>query len=99
MTYQPPGGQPGPRQQQPWPRYQENPPQPQYGQQQPYQQQWQQPYPAPAPQPFPRRAVTKRPLSLTETCFHAGMTFLTCGLWGFVWWRRVRNRRAITTFR
>lgn len=98
MTYQPPGGQPRPQQQQPWPRYQEYPPAPQYGQQ-PYPQQWQQqPQPAPVPQPYPHRMVTKRPLSPAENIFHLFMTVCTGGLWGFVWWSRARSRRSVTTW-
>jgi hypothetical protein len=63
-----------------------------------YQQQPQyppQPYP---PQPYPRRAVTRRPLSPAETAFHVFMTAGTAGLWGIVWWSRVRSRRQVTTW-
>jgi hypothetical protein len=47
---------------------------------------------------FPRGGVTRRPLGLTEHCFHAFMTLMTGGLWGFVWWHRVRMQRSYTTF-
>jgi hypothetical protein len=66
------------------------------------------PYPGPQPYPlvqvtqqavFPGRAVTRRPLGVMETCFHLGMTVMTCGMWGVVWWSRVRMRRSYTTFR
>ena len=98
MTY-PPASQPDPR----WPQQCQ---QPHDRQSQPY---YQQPYYQPQPQGqqinviqqngrFPGRAVTRRPLSSTETCFHAFMTLCTSGLWGFVWWGRVRSRRSITTW-
>jgi len=48
---------------------------------------------------FPSGAVTRRPLGVLETCFHAFMTFCTFGLWAPVWWGRVRMRRSYTTFR
>jgi hypothetical protein len=48
---------------------------------------------------FPGGTVTRRPLGILETCFHAFMTLATGGLWGFVWWGRVRSRRSYTTFR
>lgn len=50
-------------------------------------------------QPLPREVVSRRPLSPVETLFHLFMTVATCGLWGFIWWSRVRGRRQITTYR
>lgn len=92
---------------QPW---QQQSPQP--GQGQPAGQDYhpQQPYPSYSQQPWPAiqvtqqvglpgRAVTRRPLGVMETCFHLFMTVATGGLWGFVWWARVRSRRSYTTFR
>lgn len=46
----------------------------------------------------PRRIVTRRSLSATETTFHAFMTLCTAGLWAPVWIMRRRSRRTITTF-
>lgn len=31
--------------------------------------------------------------------FHVVATFATGGLWGFVWWARVRSRKTVTRFR
>ncbi len=86
---QPWQGQP-PQQPQGWPPYQGQ----QYYPQQPYP-----PVQVNQQVAFPGRAVTRRPLGITETCFHVLMTIATGGLWGFVWWGRVRMRRSYTTFR
>jgi hypothetical protein len=53
------------------------------------------------PQPqqqFPGRAVSRQKLNPFETMFHAVATLMTCGLWGFVWWARVRSRKTVTRY-
>lgn len=55
---------------------------------------WQQP-------PFqscPRRVVSRRKMNPFEIAFHVFMTMCMAGLWGFVWWARVRARRTVTTY-
>jgi len=47
---------------------------------------------------LPHQVTSRRPLSPIETLFHLTMTALTGGLWGIVWWSRVRGRRQITTY-
>ena len=49
--------------------------------------------------PGPRKAVTRQKLNPFETAFHASATICTGGLWGFVWWARVRSRKSVTRFR
>lgn len=78
--------------------YQPPAPFPPYRPQQPQPYQQQQPYYPPLPY-FPQRAVTRGRLNPIETLFHLFMTFATMGLWGFVWWARVRSRTSVTRYR
>jgi hypothetical protein len=43
------------------------------------------------------QAVTRQKLNPFETTLHAFLTVATLGLWGVVWWARVRSRATLTT--
>lgn len=47
---------------------------------------------------YPRRAVTRRPMSITAHCAHIFLTICTGGLWGLVYWGALRKRKAVTTY-
>ncbi|HEX6968621.1 MAG TPA: hypothetical protein VF174_07415 [Micromonosporaceae bacterium] len=52
----------------------------------------------PTPGQYPRKVVSKRKMGILAHCFHITMTVLTAGLWGVVYWSRLRAKKTVTRF-
>jgi hypothetical protein len=55
-------------------------------------------YPQPVPNQ-PSRVVSKRKMGIIMHCVHITLTICTAGLWGFVYWSRLRARKTVTHYR
>jgi len=53
----------------------------------------------PVPVRVVRPVMVRERLSARETAVHATLTFLTAGIWGFVWWTRSTRCRRYGTWR
>jgi len=49
-------------------------------------------------QQYPRKVVSKRKMGVLAHTFHITATVCTGGLWGFVYWSRLRAKKTVTRY-